>query len=73
MTADMLNDRVVPFFEQHDLKLMRMLTNCGIKYCDNKGTYKYELYLAVEDIGHSKIMAKSPQTDGICGRFNKTV
>lgn len=27
VAADMLNDRVVPFFEQHDLKLMRMLTD----------------------------------------------
>lgn len=27
VAADMLNDRVVPFFEQHDLRVMRMLTD----------------------------------------------
>ena len=31
------------------------------------------MYLAVEDIDHSKIKAKSPQTNGICERFNRTV
>ena len=73
VAADMLNDRVVPFFEQHDLKLMRMLTDRGTEYCGNRETHEYELYLAIEDIDHSKIKAKSPQTNGICERFNRTV
>ena len=59
VAADMLNDRVVPFFEQHDLKLMRMLTDRGTEYCGNRENHEYELYLAVEDIDHSKIKAKS--------------
>ena len=61
------------FFEQHDLKLMRMLTDRGTEYCGNRENHEYELYLAVEDIDHSKIKAKSPQTNGICERFNRTV
>ena len=73
VAADMLNDRVVPFFEQHDLKLMRMLTDRGTEYCGNRETHEYELYLAIEDIDHSKIKAKSPQTNGICERFNRIV
>ena len=73
VAADMLNDRIVPFFEQHDLKLMRMLTDRGTEYCGNRENHEYELYLAVEDIDHSKIKAKSPQTNGICERFNRTV
>ena len=36
VAADMLNDRVIPFFEQHDLKLMRMLTDRGTEYCGNR-------------------------------------
>ena len=39
----------------------------------NRENHEYELYLAVEDIDHSKIKAKSPQTNGICERFNRTV
>lgn len=73
VAADMLNDRIVPFFEQHDLKLMRMLTDRGTEYCGNRENHEYELYLAVEDIAHSKIKAKRPQTNGICERFNRTV
>jgi hypothetical protein len=34
---------------------------------------EYELYPAVEDIDHTKIKAKSPQTNGICEHFNRTV
>ncbi len=70
VAADTLNDRVVPFFEQHDLKVMRMLTDRGTEYCGNRETHEFELYLAIEDIDHSKIKAKSPQTNGICERFN---
>ena len=73
VAADLLNDRVIPFFEQHDLKLMRMLTDRGTEYCGNRETHEYQLYLAVEDVDHTKIKAKSPQTNGICERFNRTV
>src|SRR5262249_16906058 len=34
--------------------------------------HEYELYLAVEDIDHSRTKTKSPQTNGICERFHKT-
>jgi transposase InsO family protein len=30
-------------------------------------------YLTLEDIDHSKTKAKSPQSNGICERFHKTV
>ena len=72
VAADILNDRVVPFFEQHDLKVMRMLTDRGTEYCGNRETHEYE-YIFIEDIDHSRIKAKSPQTNGICERFNRTV
>lgn len=65
----MLSDRVIPFFEQHGLKRMRMLTD-GTEYCGNRENHEYELYRTVEDIDRSKIKAKSRQTNGICERFN---
>jgi len=43
------------------------------EYCGSREHHEYELYLAVEDIDHTKIKAKSPQTNGICERFNRTV
>jgi len=71
--ADLLNDRVLPFFDSHEIKLLRVLTDRGSEYCGNPERHEYELYLAVEDIDHSRTKTKSPQTNGICERFHKTL
>ena len=71
--ADLLNDRVLPFFEEHEISLLRMLTDRGTEYCGNPEHHEYELYLALEDIDHTRTKVKSPQTNGICERFNKTI
>ena len=71
--ADLLNDRVLPFYEQHQLPLLRILTDRGTEYCGKSETHDYQLYLAINDIDHTKTKAKSPQTNGICERFHKTI
>lgn len=71
--ADLLNDRVLPFFEEHAVKVLRILTDRGTEYCGSPERYEYELYLAVEDVDHSRTKTKSPQTNGIVERFHKTV
>ena len=71
--ADLLNDRVLPFFEGHGIPLCRMLTDRGTEFCGNPEHHEYELYLAIEDIDHTRTRTKSPQTNGICERFHKTV
>jgi hypothetical protein len=48
--ADLLNDRVIPFFDSHDVKLLRVLTDRGNEYCGNPERHEYELYLAVASI-----------------------
>lgn len=73
VAADLLNDRVLPMFEQHDLPLLRVLTDRGTEYCGNREHHEYQLYLAVENIDHTKTKVRSPQTNGICERFHKTV
>jgi len=70
--ADLLNDRVLPFFEEQGVELLRVLTDRGTEYCGNPERHEYELYLAVEDIDHSRTKTKSPQTNGIVERFHKT-
>jgi transposase InsO family protein len=50
-----------------------MLTDRGTEYCGTAQAHEYELYLAVEDIDHSRTKARSPQTNGICERFHRTV
>jgi transposase InsO family protein len=71
--ADLLNDRVLPLFEAHDIPLTRMLTDRGSEYCGAHDRHPFELYLAVNDIEHTRTRIKRPQTNGICERFQKTV
>jgi len=73
VAADLLNDRVLPFYEGHGIPLLRVLTDRGTEFCGNREYHEYELYLAVENIEHSKTKVKSPQSNGICERFHKTV
>lgn len=71
--ADLLNDKVLPFYEKHELPLLRILTDRGTEYCGKAETHDYQLYMAINDIEHTKTRAKSPQTNGICERFHKTM
>src|SRR5437762_8708939 len=70
--AEILNDRVVPFYDEHSIRLSRVLTDRGTEFCGRE-SHEYELYLAVENIDHTRTKTKHPQTNGICERFNKTV
>jgi transposase InsO family protein len=71
--ADLLNDQVLPFFEQNEVELLRVLTDRGTEYCGKVEQHEYQLYLAVNDVDHTRTKAQSPQTNGICERFHKTI
>jgi transposase InsO family protein len=71
--ADILNDRVIPFFDEHGIRVDRILTDRGTEFCGAHDRHEYELYLAVENIDHTRTKVKSPQTNGICERFHKTL
>ena len=61
------------FFDNHGISLLRVLTDRGTEYCGKIENHSYQLYLATEDIDHSKTKANSPQTNGICERFHRTM
>lgn len=73
VAADMLNDRVLPLYEQSNIPLLRILTDRGTEYCGAREHHEYQLYLAIEDIDHTRTKAKHPQTNGICERFHRTM
>jgi transposase InsO family protein len=71
--ADLLNDRVLPFFAEQGMGMIRILTDRGTEYCGKPETHDYQLYLALNEIEHSKTKVRHPQTNGICERFHKTI
>ena len=71
--ADLLNDKVLPFLEEQGMGLVRVLTDRGTEYCGRPETHDYQLYLALNDIEHTKTKVRHPQTNGICERFHKTI
>lgn len=71
--ADILNDRVLPFFEKYKVPILRILTDRGTEYCGRPEHHDYQLYLAINDIDHTKTKARHPQTNGIVERFHRTV
>lgn len=73
IAADLLNDRVLPFYKEQDLPVLRILTDRGTEFCGRVDQHDYQLHLVVNDIDHSKTKAMSPQINGICERFHKTI
>lgn len=71
--ADLLNDRILPWYEEQSVRLLRILTDRGTEYNGSIENHEYQLYLAIEDIDHSKTKARHPQTNGICERFHRTI
>jgi hypothetical protein len=72
-SADILNDKVIPWFEEQEVQILRILTDRGTEFCGCRDYHEYELYLTVENIEHTRTKAYHPQTNGICERFHLTV
>ena len=64
---------MLPFYQHQNVQLLRILTDRGTEYCGSREQHEYQLYLAIEDIDHSRTKARSPQTNGICERFHRTI
>lgn len=69
----MLNDKVLLFYQSQQIDLLRILTDRGTEYCGAREHHEFQLYLTIKDIDHTKTKAKSPQTNGICERFHRTM
>ena len=70
-SADLLNDRVLPWYQEQGVPLLRILTDRGSEYKGRVANHAYELFLSIEGIPHTTTKAYSPQTNGMCERFNK--
>ena len=52
--ADLLNDKVLPWYEEQAVPLLRILTDRGSKFCGKFEHHAYELFLSIEGIDHSR-------------------
>jgi transposase InsO family protein len=74
MTAvDVLNDRVLPFYDEHSAEVEHLLTDNGREYCGRELKHHFELFLTISQIAHRRTEVRSPQTNGFCERFHRTI
>ncbi len=71
--ADVLNSKVLPFFDSHGLSILRTLTDNGPEYCGRKGHHPYELFLQLNGIEHSRTRPYRPQSNGITEKLNQNI
>ena len=71
--ADLLNDKVLPFFAEQGMGMIRVMTDRGTEYCGKPESHDYQLYLALNDIEHTKTKVRHPQTNGICERLTMAI
>jgi transposase InsO family protein len=71
--ADLLYDRVLPFYEALGVKVGAILTDNGREFCGIPERHPYELLLAMEDIEHRTTKVRSPRTNGFVERMNRTL
>jgi transposase InsO family protein len=67
-----LNEKALPFFEEHECPIVSILTDNGREYCGRMDGHPFELFLQLEDIEHRTTPIRRPQSNGIVERLHKT-
>ena len=68
-----LNNRVLPFFDEHGLQIRTVLSDNGREFCGRPDKHPYELFLQLEDIEHRTTKVRRPQSNGFIERFHRTL
>jgi len=71
--VDLLNDKVLPFFDDNGMKLLRTLTDRGTEYGWKNLEHPYQIFLHLNDIDHSRTKARHPQTNGCVEKLNQII
>lgn len=72
-SVHVLNDKVLPFFEEHNCPVVTILTDNGREYCGRPDQHPFEVFLQLEDIEHRTTQVRRPQSNGIVERLHKTI
>jgi transposase InsO family protein len=68
-----LNEDVLPFFEQHEAKITTVLSDNGREFCGRPDRHPYELFLQLEGIEHRTTKVRRPQSNGFVERLHRTL
>lgn len=72
-SADVLNDKVLPFFDEEGMSVLRTLTDNGLEYCGRQDSHPYQLFLHLSSIEHTRTKVRHPQTNGSTEKLNQTI
>lgn len=64
---------VLPFFEEHNVKVQTVLTDNGREYCGREDQHPFELFLQLEEIEHRTTRVRRPQSNGYVERLHRTL
>ena len=68
-----MNNDVLPFFEQHQVKIETVLSDNGREYRGRADQYPFKLFLQLEDIEHRTTPIRRSQSNGFVERFHRTI
>jgi len=68
-----LNEDVLPFFDQHDARITTVLSDNGREFCGRPDRHPYELFLQLEGIEHRTTRVRRPQSNGFVERLHRTL
>ena len=68
-----MNNDVLPFFDEHRVRVKAVLSDNGREFCGRPDRHPYELFLQLEDIGHRTTEVGRPQSNGFIERFHRTL
>ena len=71
--ADILYDRVLPFYEENGICVENILTDNGTEFKGRPTIHLYEIFLELHDIKHRNTKVATPRTNGFVERFNRTI
>jgi transposase InsO family protein len=73
VAADFLNSKILSFYDEQGISVLRVLTDRGSEYCGRTETHPYELFLHLNGVEHTRTKPYSPQTNGSVERLNQTI
>lgn len=71
--VQLLNNDVLPTFEQHGAAIDAVLSDNGREFCGREDQHPYELFLQLEGIVHKRTRVSRPQSNGIVERLHRTL